>query len=96
MGPLVTSEPDPVLERRARIRRFVSIAQRVGYASMGLAVIVFAIGAALGFPDWTVVVTVTGLAVSIAVLPVPIVLSYGIRAAEREDRGRPSPPGHSP
>jgi len=92
----VTSEADPVLERRARIRRFVSIAQRVGYASMGLAVIVFAIGAALGFPDWTMVVTVTGLAVSIAVLPVPIVLSYGIRAAEREDRGRPSPPGHRP
>jgi hypothetical protein len=40
-----------------------------------------------------VVVTITGLAVSIVVLPVPIVLSYGIRAAERDDRGRPSPPG---
>ncbi len=89
------TEHDPILERRARIRRFVSIGQRVGYASMGLAVIVFAIGAAVGFPNWTVVVTVTALAVSIAVLPVPIVLSYGIRAAEREDRGRRTPPGRS-
>jgi hypothetical protein len=62
---------------------------------MGVAVIVFAIGAALDFPDWTVVVTVATLAVSIGVLPVPIVLSYGIRAAEREDRDRPSPPGRS-
>lgn len=86
----MTGEHDPILERRARIRRFVSIAQRVGYGSMGVAVIVFAVGAVLGFPDWTVVVTVAGLAVSIAVLPVPIVLSYGIRAAEREDRGPPS------
>lgn len=89
----MTGEHDPILELRARIRRFVSIAQRVGYAAMGVAVVAFAIGAALGFPDWTVVVTIVGLAVSIVVLPVPIVLSYGVRAAEREDRGRPSPPG---
>ena len=86
-------EPDPILERRARIRRFVSIGQRVGYSAMVLAVVVFAVGAALGFPGWTVAVTVTALGVSIVVLPVPIVLSYGIRAAEREDRGRSSP-GH--
>jgi hypothetical protein len=86
----VTGDNDPVLERRARIRRLVSIGQRVGYGAMALAVLAFAIGAVLGFPDWTVVVTVAGLAVSIAVLPVPIVLSYGIRAAEREDRGRPN------
>jgi hypothetical protein len=86
----VTSDPDPVLERRARIRRLVSIGQRVGYGAMALAVLVFAIGATLGFPGWTVVVTVAALALSIAVLPVPIVLSYGVRAAEREDRERPS------
>jgi hypothetical protein len=92
----VTGDPDPVLERRARIRRLVSIGQRVGYGAMALAVLVFAIGAALGFPDWTVVVTVAALAVSIAVLPVPIVVSYGIRAAEREDRERPSRPGRGP
>jgi len=85
----VTGDHDPVLERRARIRRLVSIGQRVGYGAMALAVLVFAIGAAFGFPGWTVVVTVAALAVSIAVLPLPIVFSYGIRAAEREDRGRP-------
>jgi hypothetical protein len=34
--------------------------------------------------------------VSIAVLPVPIVLSYGIRAAEREDRERPNRPDRGP
>ena len=85
----MTGDGDPILERRARIRRLVSIGQRIGYGAMGLAVVVFAVGATFGFPGWTVVVTVAALAVSIAVLPVPIVLSYGIRAAEREDRGRP-------
>jgi len=85
----VTGDHDPILERRSRIRRLVSIGQRVGYGAMALAVLVFAIGAAFGLPGWTVVVTVAALAVSIAVLPVPIVLSYGIRAAEREDRARP-------
>ena len=85
----MTGDHDPILERRSRIRRLVSIGQRVGYGAMALAVLVFAIGAAFGLPGWTVVVTVAALAVSIAVLPVPIVLSYGIRAAEREDRARP-------
>ena len=81
------SEPlDPILERRARIRRFVSVAQRLGYGAMLLAVVFFVIGATTNFPDWTVVATVTTLVISMAVLPIPIVLGYGVRAAEREDR----------
>ena len=55
---------------------------------MALAVVVFVIGASIGFPGWSVVVTVTALVVSICVLPVPIVLGYGLRAAEREDAAR--------
>ncbi len=83
------SEPsDPIVERRARIRRFVGIAQRVGYGAMGVAVIMFGVGAATGFPRWSVVLTVGALVLSIAILPVPIVLGYGVRAAEREERSR--------
>jgi hypothetical protein len=86
----VVSEPDPVLAQRARIARVVKIAQRVGYSALLLAAIIFAIGAASDFPDWTVFGTVTGLGTAIVVLPIPMVLSYGIRAAEREERqGRP-------
>jgi hypothetical protein len=81
------SEPsDPIVERRARIRRFVGIAQRVGYGAMALAVVVFGVGAATGFPGWSVVVTIVALVLSIAILPIPIVLGYGVRAAEREER----------
>jgi hypothetical protein len=88
------SEPsDPIVERRARIRRFVGVAQRVGYSAMALAVVMFGVGAASGFPGWSVVVTIVALALSIAILPVPIVLGYGVRAAEREERvQRPDAP----
>jgi hypothetical protein len=89
---VVTPPSDPILVRRARIRRVVTLAQRFGYGAMAVAVVVFVIGASTGFPGWSVAVTVSALAISILVLPVPIVLSYGLRAAEREDaaqRARP-------
>lgn len=87
---------DPIVARRARIRRFVRMAQRVGYGAMALAVVIFVVGATTGFPSWSVVVTVTSLVVSICVLPVPIVLGYGLRAAEREDAARVGPSGGTP
>jgi len=87
----VNAPSDPIVARRARIRRVVQIAQRLGYAALGLAVVLFAVGASDGFPNWSVVGTVTALVVSICVLPVPIVLGYGLRAAEREDAARSRP-----
>lgn len=88
----MTSRPplpddDPVLARRRRIARYVKLAKRVGYSSLLVAILTFATGLATGFPTWTVDVVVATLIVSIVVLPVPIVLGYGIRAAEREERG---------
>jgi len=87
----VNAPSDPIVARRARIRRVVQIAQRLGYSALGLAVVLFAVGASDGFPGWSVVGTVTALVVSICVLPVPIVLGYGLRAAEREDAARSRP-----
>ena len=78
---------DPVVARRARIGRWVKLGKRVGYAALLVAMVVFAYGLAAGFPSWTVDVIVVALVVSIVVLPAPIVLGYGIRAAEREERG---------
>ena len=78
---------DPVIARRRRIERWVKLGKRVGYAALLVAMAVFGIGLAAGFPTWTVDVIVAALVVSIVVLPAPIVLGYGIRAAEREERG---------
>jgi hypothetical protein len=85
MGAMVTP-PDPVAVRRARIARWVGIAKRVGYALLLLAVVAFVVAAIAGFPTALVTVTVVALIAACVVLPVPIVLGYGVRAAEREDR----------
>ncbi len=85
------SEPDPltdpVLERRARIARMVALGKRVGYLALLVAIVAFVISVLTGFPDWAVGLSMGGLVVAIVVLPLPIVFGYGIRAAERDERG---------
>ena len=78
--------PDPILARRARIARVAALGKRVGYLALGIAIVAFFIGVATSFPTWTVAVSIAGLIAACVVLPIPIVLGYGVRAAEREDR----------
>ena len=77
---------DPVVVRRTRIARWVGLAKRVGYGLLLLAVITFIVAAATGFPSGITTATVVALIAACVVLPVPIVVGYGLRAAEREDR----------
>jgi hypothetical protein len=77
---------DPVLVRRARIARWVGLGKRVGYGLLLLAVVAFVVAAITGFPSGVVTVTVVALVAACIVLPAPIVLGYGLRAADREDR----------
>ncbi len=79
---------DPVVARRARIARFAALGERVGYLALLVAIVAFFVGVASSFPAWTVAVCVAGMAVACVVLPIPIVLGYGVRAAAREDRER--------
>jgi hypothetical protein len=85
MGDVVNTD-DPVVLRRARIARWVAVGKRVGYGLLLLAVVAFVVAAIAGFPTWAVTVTVVALVGACVVLPAPIVLGYGVRAAEREDR----------
>ncbi len=77
---------DPVLEKRRRIAHWVGLAKRVGYTLLLLSVVGFVVAAIAGFPGWIVTLTVIALVGACIVLPVPIVLGYGLRAADREDR----------
>ena len=77
---------DPVVVRRARIARWVALGKRVGYGLLLLAVVAFVVAAIAGFPSAVVTVTVAALIAACVVLPAPIILGYGLRAAEREDR----------
>jgi hypothetical protein len=85
--PTPPSADDPVLVRREQIARLVKLGKRIGYSALLVAIIAFGVGLATGFPAWAVDLAVIGLVVSIVVLPAPIVFGYGIRAAEREERG---------
>jgi hypothetical protein len=79
---------DPVVARRERIARVAKLGKRIGYAALAVAIVAFFAGVAAGFPAWTVTVSVTGLVIACVVLPIPIVLGYGVRAAARDDRDR--------
>jgi hypothetical protein len=83
---------DPVLARRARISRLVDLAQRVGYSLWLVAIVVFVAGAVTDFRPAMVTIVVGCLAVGSALLAPAIVIGYGVKAADREDRGEPS--GH--
>jgi NCAIR mutase (PurE)-related protein len=77
---------DPVVARRARIARAVGYAKRIGYVLLLLAIAAFVAAAVTGFEGALVTVSIVALIAACVVLPVPIVLGYGLRAAEREDR----------
>ena len=85
---------DPVLARRARIARLARLGKRAGYLALAVAIIGFVVGAATSFATWTVVVSTVGLVAACIILPLPIVLGYGVRAAAREDREQRG--GHEP
>jgi hypothetical protein len=83
---LVVNDVDPVRARRARIARLVRYAKRAGYAALVVAIVSFVIAAATDFPALAVDLSIAALVAAIVILPVPIVLGYGVRAAEREER----------
>ena len=78
---------DPVLVRRARISRMVAMAQRIGYSLWLVAIVVFVIGAVTGFRPAMVTIVVGCLLAGSALLAPSIVIGYGVRAADRVDRG---------
>ena len=79
---------DPVLEARARMARLARAGKRLGYGLFTLAVVLFAVGATSRFTPAIVDGVVTSLAVgSVALIPA-IIIGYGVRAADREDRNR--------
>lgn len=80
------ADDDPVRARRAQIARLVGLGQRIGYSLWLVAIAVFVVGAVTTFRPVMVSIVVGCLAVGSALLAPSIVISYGVRAAEREDR----------
>lgn len=78
--------PDPVLARRTRIARWVTLGQRVGWALFGVACVAFLVGFVAGFEGWVVTVVVASIVAGSLVLAPAIVFGYGVKAADRADR----------
>ncbi len=84
-GPAV----DHVAQRRARLLRLTSAGQRIGYGCFGLAMVLLVVALATQLPTWLVTtIVVLMLAGSVVLLPA-IILSYGAKAAEKDERGEP-------
>jgi hypothetical protein len=77
---------DPVLVQRAKVARWVSLGQRVGYGLYGLACAVFAWTVIDRPTQWAVNVMVVALIVGSVVLLPAIIFGYAVKAAERHDR----------
>lgn len=80
------AEPDPVRARRARAAHFAALGKRIGYSLYLVAIVAFVAGAVAGFSAPYVTVVVVCLAVGSVLLAPAIVIGYGVKAAERDER----------
>jgi cyanate permease len=85
---MVAVTADPILERRARIARLVSVGQRLGYLLFAIAVVAFFVGAVVDFSDGIVTLIVICLIVGSIILAPAIVFGYAVKAAQRDDAER--------
>ena len=72
--------------RRAQIAKASSLAQRIGYAMFGVAMVAFFVGFFAGLTDAIVSLFVAMLVFGSILLAPAIVAGYAVKAAEREDR----------
>ena len=77
---------DPIRARRARLDRFARVGRSAGYGCYAVAVVGFFVGFATSYSTALGSVIVGGLAVGSILLLPSIILGYGVKAAEREDR----------
>lgn len=77
---------DPVRARRAQVAMLAKLGQRLGYLLYAVAAVAFFVGLARDFDDTTVTIVTVGLIAGSVLLAPSIVVSFAVRAAERDDR----------
>jgi hypothetical protein len=85
MVAVTGSRDDPVRIRRAQVAKLAKLGQRIGYLLYAVAAVVFFIGLAREFDDTTVRIVTTALIAGSVLLAPSIVVSFAVRAAERDD-----------
>jgi hypothetical protein len=87
-APGTAATTDPVLVRRRQIARWADLGQRVGYLLFGVAIVLFVVAATTDLPSAIVTSIIVTMVLGSLVLAPAIVVGYGVRAADREDRER--------
>ena len=81
------SAADPVLVRRAQVARYSALGKRLGYGAILVACIAFGLGFVVGFGSAVTATVVIMLGLSALLLVPAVIFGYGVKAAEREERG---------
>jgi len=84
---------DPVVIRRNRIDRINKRASRIGYALWVVSVVTFFVGLWTSYTSVMHLVSGVTLVIGSVILAPSIVITYGIRAARREDEAAHAKPG---
>ena len=77
---------DDMAARRARLKRVASLGQRTGYGLYAASLVCGAAGIRWGYTPLLSTLIAVALVVGSMLLLPTIIMSYGIRAAEREER----------
>ncbi|WP_419945328.1 hypothetical protein [Candidatus Poriferisodalis sp.] len=85
-APAADQPFDDVLARRARLKRITSLGQRTGYGLYLLSLVLGAVGTRWGYTPLLSTLIAVALVVGSMLLAPSIVMSHGIKAAEREER----------
>lgn len=83
-----SSSADAVRARRRQIAKYTLLANRIGYLFFALAIATFVIGFAISFNGAVSFIVIGSLVIGSILLAPAIVLGYGLKAAERDDRER--------
>ncbi len=75
-----------MLARRAQMGRLARTGKRIGYSLWLVAIVTFTLGMVTTFRPVMTTIVIGCLAVGSALLAPSIVVAYGVRAADREDR----------
>ncbi|MDH3752330.1 MAG: hypothetical protein OEU32_00555 [Acidimicrobiia bacterium] len=78
---------DPILARRERVDRISALGKRIGYSLFAVAIVLFVVGFVVGFRPVIVTPIVAAMVVGSIILAPAIVFAYGVKAANREERG---------
>ncbi len=82
---------DPVVERRETIARWNTLASRTGYGLYVVSVVTFFVGLWWGLTHAMHLISGIALVVGSVILAPSIVITYGVRAARREDEAMKKP-----